>query len=309
LHHLFVLKFCIGLFLITKGAGWFTDASVSIANKMKVPKVVIGATLVSIFTTLPEFSVSFLASVKGQPDTSLGNAVGSVICNLGLVLSVAAIISPVSITREIKGKSVLMFVIGIFLFSVSYFFGYGFINRIFGLVLLLIAILYLIFSSLGENSEECSNEYEQGLSKIILFFALGGSFVLIGSSLVVSNVIPIARYIGVPEIIVALTLVAIGTSLPELVMAVASSIKGHSGIALGNVVGANILNLTWVIGSAALYSALKIDTQTFLFDFPIMILFMGLFLLFILLQKKIKIYSGLFLLAFYIFYVVVSFFC
>ncbi|MED5579926.1 MAG: calcium/sodium antiporter [Nitrospinota bacterium] len=309
MHHLFVLKFCVGLFLITKGAGWFTDASVSIANKMKVPKVVIGATLVSIFTTLPEFSVSFLASVRGQPDTSLGNAVGSVICNLGLVLSVAAIISPVSITREIKGKSVLMFVIGIFLFSVSYFFGYGFINRTFGIVLLLIAILYLIFSSLGENSEECSNEYEQGLSKTILFFALGGSFVLIGSSLVVSNVIPIARYIGVPEIIVALTLVAIGTSLPELVMAVVSSIKGHSGIALGNVVGANILNLTWVIGSAALYSALKIDTQTFLFDFPIMILFMGLFLLFILLQKNIKVYSGLFLLAFYIFYVVVSFFC
>ena len=91
----FVVKFCFGLFLISKGASWFVDASVSIANKLRVPKLLIGATLVSVFTTLPEFSVSFLASVKNQPDTSFGNAVGSVICNLGLVLSVSAIISPI----------------------------------------------------------------------------------------------------------------------------------------------------------------------------------------------------------------------
>ena len=107
--------------------------------------------------------------------------------------------------------------------------------------------------------------------KIVLFFIFGGSFVLVGSYLVVSNVIPIAKLIGVPEIIIALTIVAIGTSLPELVMAITSSLKGYSGIALGNVVGANILNLTLVIGSAALYSPLKIKEKTYLFDLPFLL--------------------------------------
>ncbi len=304
----FIFKFCFGLFLISKGAGWFTDASVSIANKLKVPKVVIGATLVSIFTTLPEFSVSFLASVRSQPDTSLGNAVGSVICNLGLVLSVSAIISPVYIGEKIKSKSFLMFIIGFFIFSFTYFFDHGFINKILGAVLLLIAILYLIFSSVGKNSDESTDESEYSLSKIVTFFIFGASFVIIGSYLVVSNVIPIAKYIGVPEIIIALTMVAIGTSLPELVMAIASSLKGHSGIALGNVVGANILNLTWVIGSAALYSPLKIAQKTYLIDLPYMIFMMGLFLCFILFMERINTRSGLILLVSYIFYLFISFF-
>ncbi len=305
---LFVFKFCFGLFLISKGASWFTDSSVAIANKLKVPKLVIGATLVSIFTTLPEFSVSFLASVKNQPDTAFGNAVGSVICNLGLVLSVSAIISPINKSREISSKSILMLLMGIFIFSYSYFFGYGFISRTLGLILLSVAILYLIFSSLGRNFEESTNECEDSFKKIILFFVFGGAFVLFGSYLVVGNVIPIAKLMGVPEIIIALTMVAIGTSLPELVMAVASSLKGHGGIALGNVVGANILNLTWVVGSAALYNPLKISHKTYFFDLPFMVLMMSLFLFFIFFRKKIKKLSGFFLLTTYFLYVVVSFF-
>ena len=305
---LFIFEFCLGLFLISKGASWFTDASVSIANKLKVPKVVIGATLVSIFTTLPEFSVSFLASVRSQPDTSLGNAVGSVICNLGLVLSVSAIINPIYTAGKIKSRSFLMIIIGILLFLFTYFFSHSFISESLGAVLLLVAILYLIFSSVRRNSKEPTDESEYRPSKIVIFFIFGASFVIIGSYLIVSNVIPIAKYIGVPEIIIALTMVAIGTSLPELVMAIASSLKGHSGIALGNVVGANILNLTWVIGSAALYSPLKIAHKTYLIDLPYMIFMMSLFLCFILFREKITKRSGLILLVSYIFYLFVSFF-
>jgi cation:H+ antiporter len=304
----FVVKFCFGLFLISKGASWFVDASVSIANKLRVPKLLIGATLVSVFTTLPEFSVSFLASVKNQPDTSFGNAVGSVICNLGLVLSVSAIISPIKKNGEINSKSFLMLLIGVFLYLFSYYFGHGFISRTLGIILLLIAVLYLILSSLAKNSQESTENCSDSLFKIVLFFIFGGSFVLVGSYLVVSNVIPIAKLIGVPEIIIALTIVAIGTSLPELVMAITSSLKGYSGIALGNVVGANILNLTLVIGSAALYSPLKIKEKTYLFDLPFMILFMSLFLYFIIVRKKINKISGFFLLSVYIFYLTVSFF-
>tara|TARA_A100001037_G_scaffold148974_1_gene134550 strand:- start:6239 stop:7165 length:927 start_codon:yes stop_codon:yes gene_type:complete len=305
---IFVLKFCFGLFLISKGASWFADSSVAIANKLKVPKLVIGATLVSIFTTLPEFSVSFLASVKNQPDTAFGNAVGSVICNIGLVLSVSAIISPIINSTKISSKSFLMLLIGIFLYLFSYFFSHGFISSTLGAILFLVAIFYLIISSLSGNSDELTDESKDSLNKIILFFIFGGTFVLIGSYLVVGNVIPIAKLMGVPEIIIALTMVAIGTSLPELVMAVASSLKGHSGIALGNVVGANILNLTWVVGSAALYNPLKIEHKTYFFDLPFMILMMGLFLFFILFRKKINARSGFFLLATYILYVAVSFF-
>ena len=308
LTHFFIFKFCLGLFFISKGASWFTDASVSIANKFKVPKVVIGATLVSIFTTLPEFSVSFLASVRSQPDTSLGNAVGSVICNLGLVLSVSAIISPIYTEGKIKSRSLFMFIIGILLFLFTYFFGHGFISESLGAVLLLISILYLIFSSTARNSQEFIEESDDSSIRIVISFIFGALFVIIGSYLVVSNVIPIAKYIGVPEIIIALTMVAIGTSLPELVMAIASSLKGHSGIALGNVVGANILNLTLVIGSAALYSPLKIAHKTYLIDLPYMIFMMGLFLCFILIRERITKNSGLILLVSYILYLFVSFF-
>ncbi|MFQ5895338.1 MAG: calcium/sodium antiporter [Nitrospinota bacterium] len=273
-----VVLFLVGLIMVTGGAGWFTDGAVGIAEATGVPKMVVGATVVSFATTSPEFSVSWIAAVLSRPATSVGNALGSTICNIGLIAAVAALIRPVRIPRSVvRPQGVAMWAAGAVLVALSW---NGVLGRLEGYLLLAGTGLYLWYSARhsgwgrGTRSES-SSPHRWG--PVLGWFLWGALAVVGGSVLLVQNAVPLARAMGVPELVVALTFVAVGTSLPELSTAIASSRRGHGDISVGNVMGANILNIVLVLGGSAAILPLKIESQTFLLDFPAMGLMMVLF--------------------------------
>ncbi|MDA1000755.1 MAG: calcium/sodium antiporter [bacterium] len=274
-----LVAFAAGVLVVTKGAGWFTGGAVAIARATGVSNMFIGATLVSIATTLPEFGVSAFAAAVGRLDTSVGNAVGSTICNIGLILAIGLLIRPMPIPRAIVQKEGLIMIGAaalVILLSFS-----GTIGRGEGAVLLLAAVLYLwhLARRSGWGSPAANGEGAQAsLAGVAGRFLAGAAAVLAGSMLLVENAAKLARAAGVPELVIAVTLVAIGTSMPELITAIVSALHGHKDIALGNVIGANVLNLTWVLGAASAIRPLPIRTQTFSLDFPAMVAVMALLL-------------------------------
>ncbi len=276
-----IISFALGFLIITKAAGWFIHGAVSLARRTGVSKVVVGATIVSLTTTAPEFSVSFLASLVGQPQTAVGNAVGSAICNIGLILGLAALISPIAAARPPASRQgVIMLACGLALAGITL---RGELSRWgAGLLLLGLAgyILYSIASARGRvPALEEAGAVPDARSPFFRFVA-GGLGVVVGSVLLVKNAAILARTLGVPELVIALTLVAVGTSLPELVTALAASRAGHGDLALGNVLGANILNILWVLGGAGLARPLILRPQTLRLDLPAMLLMMALLLVF-----------------------------
>lgn len=270
-----LLTFLAGLAVVLKGAEWFTEGAVGIADATGVPKIFIGATVVSLATTSPEVSVSFMAAFLGRPATSVGNAVGSTIINIGLILALAAAIQPVKIekaTARLQGLSMTAAGAAIVLLAWD-----GQLVRWEGALLLAgtAAYLWLMARRSGwndGNSEPGPNPH--GWGPILRQFLIGGACVVGGSVLIVQNAAVLARAAGVSELVIGLTLVALGTSLPELITAITSSLRGHGDIAVGNVIGANLLNITLVLGGSAAILPLGIERQMFILDFPIMIALM-----------------------------------
>lgn len=276
-----LFSFALGFLIITKAAGWFIYGAVGLARRTGVPKVVVGATIVSLTTTAPEFSVSLLASLLGQPQTAVGNAVGSSICNIGLILALAALICPITAPRvPVSRQGLIMLACGLALTGLTL---HGELSRA-GAALLLLGlvgyILYSIISARGHAPGLEETESIRDARSPFFRFLVGGVGVVVGSVLLVKNAAILARAAGVPELVIALTLVAVGTSLPELVTALAASRAGHSDLALGNVLGANILNILWVLGAAGLAHPLAIMPQTLKLDLPAMLLMMTLVLVF-----------------------------
>lgn len=275
-----LLLFSAGILVIAKGADWFTAGAVGVARVTGIPKVVVGATLVSLATTAPEFSVSVIAAWLGHPATSMGNAVGSTICNIGLILAVASLIAPVALAREdVAPEGAFMLALGVLLVLLGRDAELGAAE---GLLLFVLALSYLWFgmrrarrANSGSAGEAASEGGERGVGPR---FAAGAALVVAGSVLLVQNAAHLARAMGVPELVIGLTLVAVGTSLPELVTAVSASLRGHGDIAVGNVMGANVLNIAWVLGGASLVAPLGVERQSFVLDFPFMLLLMLLFL-------------------------------
>lgn len=281
-----VVLFALGIVAISKGGDWFADSAVWFAAYSGLPKVLVGATVVSIATTLPEFTVSFIASLAGTPDTAVGNAVGSTIANMGLILGIAALIRPVRANdRAFRvNASLMVLVAGLVLWLGRD----GSLGVADGLVLLAGAVGYLIYQARSALKTRRTTLQEpvapdkpsrDELPRQLLFFALGAFLVILGSRLVVNNGVTLARVLGVSELVIALTLVSVGTSLPELVTAIASARKGHPDLAAGNIIGANILDLTWVLSGAALVNPLPLSPQTQRVDLPVSLLFMAVLLL------------------------------
>ena len=300
--------FAAGLLIITKGADWFTDGAVGIAEITGIPKVVVGATLVSLATTAPEFSVSVIAAWLDHPATSVGNAVGSTICNIGLILAVAFLLDPVSLSRkEILPKGVFMLALG----ALVVFMGWnGELTGAEGLVLFGLVPVFLWFGmkqGTWADFDFGSAMMDREKHYIGLRFIAGSVAVVFGSVLLVQNAVHMARAIGVPELVIGLTLVAVGTSLPELITAVSASLQGHGDMAVGNVVGANVLNIAWVLGGASLITPLGIERQTFVLDFPFMLLMMVLFLFLASRKRGLGRGAGFALLSVYICYLALMF--
>ncbi|BAS25919.1 calcium/sodium antiporter [Limnochorda pilosa] len=285
-----IVLFALGIVAITKGGDWFADGAVWFAAYSGLPKVLIGATLVSIATTLPEFTVSFIAAWSGATDTAVGNAVGSTIANIGLILAGAALIQPVlAESRAFRVNGALMVLAAGLVLLIG---RDGALTAGDGVLLLVAAVGYLAYQARSAGKLRRANQQDPSgavsvpdrpsraeLPRNLGVFLLGGLLVVGGSRLVVSNGVALARMLGVSELVIALTLVSVGTSLPELVTAITSARKGHSDLSAGNIIGANILDLTWVLAGASLVRPLPMGSQVLRVDLPVSLLFMSLILL------------------------------
>ena len=248
----------VGFALLILGADWLVNGASSIAKKFHIPEIIIGLTIVSIGTSMPELFVSTTSALEGFSDMSIGNVVGSNLCNLLLILGLSTIIKPVKFQKETRLFEIPMCLIFTVIFIVLCNTG-GTINKVEAVLLLLLFLLfitYTIFMAKKQSSQEKQEEVKTQkkllpILKDILWIILGVIGLKIGGDLAVDNAVNIANYFGVSEKIIGLTILAVGTSLPELVTSVTAAIKGNSDIAIGNIIGSNIFNMLLIIGVAA----------------------------------------------------------
>jgi len=288
------LALLAGLLLIIRGGDLFVAAAVRIAAFLSLPRVVIGSTLVSLTTTMPEVVVSVTAGLREEPDLALGNAIGSCICNLALILGVTAVIKQVAVhPRTLRVPLGAMVLFGVLLFMMTFDLTLG---RAQGIGLLIAGAGYFTWDfsrhwrarEPAEQREAAAIEQDVAAGGTARFrwfhsgpgtavqFAGGAAIVVLGSRLLVDGASHVAAALGIPTIVIGLTLVSVGTSLPELVTAVTSARRAVSDLAVGNLLGANIANLTLVVGAAASIHEVGMSRVTQLFNFPALLIIMGL---------------------------------
>lgn len=267
--------FAVAFVILLKSAVFFVDGAVGIADTFGIPKILVGIVIVSLATSLPEFSVSVQAAYLGHSEIALGNAIGSVMANGGLALAVAAIIGvSIAVDRHILKSFGIFLIISAF---ISYAFAFdAFIGRIEGILLLFLLAGYYYYLIRRETSKRRQEVRKEGssdpkLKRILFLFIIGIVGVIISSRLIIWSGLWVAKILGVPEIIIGLTVIAIGTSLPEISTAIASALKGQGEIAIGNVLGANVLNILLIIGTAATVRPIRVDPRTIAFTYPWML--------------------------------------
>ncbi|MEW6302467.1 MAG: calcium/sodium antiporter [Verrucomicrobiota bacterium] len=313
-----IILLLAGLGLIIKGGDLFVAASVRIAEFLHMPRVVIGSTLVSLATTTPELVVSIMAGAKGESGLAVGNAVGSCICNLGLILGVTAALKQIDVhPRVLRTPLIAMFGFGVLLFILTFNLT---LSRGNGLMLLLLGLGYFIYdfqhhlrAAKPREVKEAEIVHEEVVERFrwlktrtgtaAQFFGAAG-IVVLGSKLLVDAAVNIAGALGIPSIVIGLTVVAVGTSLPELITAITSSRQNVSDLAVGNVLGANIANLSLIVGTAAVIHEVTMSRATQVFNFPALLITMGLALFMILSGKRVTRREGATLLVFYSLYIV-----
>ena len=313
-----ILLFLLGLILLIKGGDWFVDGSVELAHRLHVPELIIGATVVSIGTTLPEVLVSATGAVEGHSGIAYGNAIGSVICNTALISALTFAVRPCTVDGKTYRVPVLFFFAAAALYAGTAY-ATGYFSRWTGLALLAMFAAYIVYTILngkkngltgGETEETDENEpQEVPLWKSIVKLVTGAACIAGGARLLVDNGTIIAESLGVPQSVIALTFVALGTSLPELVTAISALIKGHSALSLGNIVGANLFNLVLVSGLAMTihpFSILAMENKTIggtpvslIVDIPVMLFVMAFMTLPALKREKLTRVQGIVLLCIY----------
>lgn len=314
-----VVFFLIGLIFLVKGGDWFVEAAAGIARRFRVPEFIIGATVVSIGTTLPEVMVSVSSALGGHGEISYGNAVGSVICNTALIAALTIAIKPGKTDAQAIKIPAAFFFFSAALYAITAYFS-GYFSRTTGLILLGVFILYFImlFPQAKKQAAVSPVPARQSRGEAIkdsLLLLLGAVLIAFGADLLIHNGILIAQALGVPETVIALTFVAIGTSLPELVTAVTALAKGHGSLSLGNIIGANLLNLVLVSGLSAAFApfALPKGTEIFginaslLLDVPLMLFSMAVLTLPVLFKGRLYRWQGIFLLLLYAAFCTVQF--
>ncbi|BAC12399.1 calcium/sodium antiporter [Oceanobacillus iheyensis] len=305
----------VGFALLVKGADWFVDGSSNIAKLLRVPPILIGLTIVALGTSSPEATVSIIAALEGTADVSIGNVIGSNIFNITLTVGLAAFIFPLQVQNETIKKEIpftllasvalLVLMSDIFLQGLSS----NMITRSDGVILLLFLTIFMYYiievglkSRKESREEEISNEdISWGKNGLITIIGLAG--IIGGGQLVVTNATEIAYSLGMSETLVGLTIVAIGTSLPELVTSISAALKKESEIALGNIVGSNIFNILFVLGASSVITPLAINEKIFT-DIWLMIILTILLLIFSRTKYRIGRKEGLILALFYIAYMV-----
>ena len=319
-----VLLFLVGFGLLIKGGDWFVDGSVGIARRFHLPELLIGATIVSIGTTLPEVMVSSQAALEGNAGISYGNAIGSIICNTSLIAAITISVRP----GKVNPKSFALPTAFFFAAAVSYAlvaWTAGRFQRWMGILYLVAFVVYMIVSTMHmkkhpELAEEEEAEEEGGkprtLWQEILLLVVGAAAIAVGARFLVDNGTKIAAALGVPDSVIGLTMVALGTSLPELITAITSLVKGHGSLSLGNVIGANLFNVVLVSGAAITISPFAIPAEktilnginsSLVIDLPIMLGVMAVMCLPALLKGRLKRWQGILLLCVYVAFTVYQF--
>jgi cation:H+ antiporter len=315
-----LLVFVISLITLSKGADILVDEAVSLSLQWGVPKMIIGATIVSLGTTLPEATVSVFAALNGNPDLALGNAIGSIITDTGLILGVAALIGTLPIDKKtINHQGRLQFGAVILLAFLSLPFlskgSDGIITQWMGFVFIALLITY-IFTTIKwakESNDGIAMELEIATSSVfsqIIKLVFGIILVIVSSKVLIPSVEIAAVRVGIPQSIIAATLVAFGTSLPELVTAISSVRKGHGELAIGNIIGADILNVLFVVGSAAAVTkkGLLVPVHFYQLQIPTMLIVVIAFRIFAKNKNKaITKLEGVFLLGMYCIYLILNY--
>ncbi len=296
-----------GMILLVKGADLFVDGSCNIARALKIPPLVIGLTLVSIGTSAPEASVSLIGSIKGLNDLSFGNVIGSNIFNTLLILGLSALIIPTAIGKDVKKYDLpAMLVLYLMLILFAFVITPLKIDVFEGVILFVLFISYAVWLILrakkSGSPQQNSKAVKKGtLIKSVLFAALGLAGIIFGGKLVVDNASKIAKAFGMSESLVGLTIVAAGTSLPELVTSVVAAIKKENDIAIGNIVGSNIFNIAFITGLSSAISPIAL-THSSLADLLVMLASGALIAVFALFSSKITRTGGALFVIMYIGY-------
>ena len=313
--------FAVGLVLLIKGGDWFVDSATGIAKRFRVPEIIIGATVVSIGTTLPEVMVSATAAMNQNGAIAYGNAIGSIICNTSLIAALTIAIRPAPVDRNAIKMPVLFFFLSAAIYLLAAY-GFGRFDRWLGIVMLGVFAVYMILTvragfknpdSVGEHAEDAA-EAEGSLIKDIVVLAVSAALIAVGADMLEGSSVSLATMAGIPTEVVGVTIVALCTSLPELVTAITALAKGHGALSLGNIIGANIFNLVLVSGVAVTLSPFTVPEGSTIFgqntslvmEIPVMVGVMALMTLPALLKKKLFRWQGAVLLAIYVAFVVVQ---
>lgn len=314
-----VLLFIVGLVCLIKGGDWFVDGSTGIARKFHLPELLIGATVVSIGTTLPEVMVSTTSALTGHSEIAYGNAIGSIICNTALIAAITITVKPGPVDKKtLRTPVIFFFATAAFYAGVAYLNGY--FSRWVGVILLAVFVVYMVTTVLQMKNnppeeEEGEEEKENSFGKNIVLLIIGAALIAVGADLLVDNGTLIAQALGVPESVIALTFVALGTSLPELVTAITSLMKGHGALSLGNVIGANLFNLVLVNGVSVTLAPFSVPQSSMLFghnaslvlEIPVMFTVMLLMTVPALIRGRLSRIQGIVLLLMYAGFCIVQF--
>ena len=316
-----IIAVCV--LLLSKGADWMIDGVVHLARRTGLPRIVIGATIVSLGTTTPEAVVSVMAAWMGNPGLALGNGVGSIIADTGLIFGLTCLLTRVPVNRFILnrtgwvqvGAATLLVIIALIVLAMTD--GQPILNRwVGGLFLILLAgYMYITYVWARQGADDAADGEKAddselvGLGKCWLML-LGGLFLVVGGArILVPSAAEIAYRMGVPDDVIAATMVAFGTSLPELMTAITAVRKGHPEIMVGNVVGADVLNCLFVIGAAAVARPLAVPPNFYVFHFPAMLLILYPFRVFIFMNKdgQFRRWQGAWLLGIYLIYLILQY--
>ena len=310
-----VLLFAIGLVLLIKGGDWFVDGATGIAKRFNLPDIVVGATVVSIGTTLPEVMVSTTGALAGSGAMAYGNAIGSIICNTALIAAISIVCNPGPVNVKSMKTPAIFFFLASALYCLAAY-SLGTFPRWMGFVMLVIFAVYMVLTvrngmknpdSVEEEEEEESTPKK--LWQELLLLVIGAAVIAVGADLLVEHGQIIAIGLGVPETVVALLFVALGTSLPELVTTITSLKKGRASLGVGNVIGANVFNLVLVSGVAVSLAPFAVPCENTLlntglnlslvFDIPVMLGVMSLMIFPTFAAKKLGRWQGIALLCIY----------
>lgn len=312
--------FAVGLVLLIKGGDWFVDSATGIAKRFRVPEIIIGATVVSIGTTLPEVMVSATAAMNQNGAIAYGNAIGSIICNTALIAALTIAIRPAPVNRKAITMPVLFFFISAAIYLVAAY-GFGSFDRWLGIVMLLVFAVYMTLTiragfknPVGGDDHADEEAAEGSLLKDVVVLVVSAALIAFGADMLEGSSVSLATMAGIPTEVVGVTIVALCTSLPELVTAITALAKGHGALSLGNIIGANIFNLVLVSGVAVTLSPFQVPegsqimgmNTSLVMELPLMVGVMALMTLPALLKKKLFRWQGAALLAIYVAFVVVQ---